>query len=324
MNYRKTGKWGLKVSEIALGSWMTDLKGEKAVNTAKDTVRLAYEKGVNFFDCADAYSDGAAEIFLGNVLKEFTRSSYVLSSKVFFPTGKGPNDRGLSRKHIFEQIDKSLTNLKTDYLDMYFCHRYDPDTPTEEALQAVSDLVVQGKILYYGVSEWSPVQITEALGLVKAMGLRPISVIQPQYNMMDRYIEDEIMAICEKNGIGIVPFSPLSQGLLTGKYRKGRPVPAGSRATHQADKQINNLLTSDNLEKVEKLIKIADRLGISLPVLALAWALRKPVISSLITGASKPAQLDSNLAASGLTLSADVLSEIEKILSYKPFYRKIG
>ena len=324
MNYRKTGKWGLKVSEIALGSWMTDLKGEKAVNTAKDTVRLAYEKGVNFFDCADAYSDGAAEIFLGNVLKEFTRSSYVLSSKVFFPTGKGPNDRGLSRKHIFEQIDKSLTNLKTDYLDMYFCHRYDPDTPPEEALQAVSDLVVQGKILYYGVSEWSPVQITEALGLVKAMGLRPISVIQPQYNMMDRYIEDEIMAICEKNGIGIVPFSPLSQGLLTGKYRKGRPVPAGSRATHQADKQINNLLTSDNLEKVEKLIKIADRLGISLPVLALAWALRKPVISSLITGASKPAQLESNLAASGLTLSADVLSEIEKILDYKPFYRKIG
>ena len=324
MNYRKTGKWGLKVSEIALGSWMTDLKGEKAVNTAKDTVRLAYEKGVNFFDCADAYSDGAAEIFLGNVLKEFTRSSYVLSSKVFFPTGKGPNDRGLSRKHIFEQIDKSLTNLKTDYLDMYFCHRYDPDTPPEEALQAVSDLVVQGKILYYGVSEWSPVQITEALGLVKAMGLRPISVIQPQYNMMDRYIEDEIMAICEKNGIGIVPFSPLSQGLLTGKYRKGRPVPAGSRATHQADKQINNLLTADNLEKVEKLTKIADRLGISLSVLALAWALRKPVISSLITGASKPAQLDSNLAASGLTLSADVLSEIEKILSYKPFYRKIG
>jgi len=324
MNYRKTGKWGLKVSEIALGSWMTDLKGEKAVNTAKDTVRLAYEKGVNFFDCADAYSDGAAEIFLGNVLKEFTRSSYVLSSKVFFPTGKGPNDRGLSRKHIFEQIDKSLTNLKTDYLDMYFCHRYDPDTPPEEALQAVSDLVVQGKILYYGVSEWSPVQITEALGLVKAMGLRPISVIQPQYNMMDRYIEDEIMAICEKNGIGIVPFSPLSQGLLTGKYRKGRPVPAGSRATHQADKQINNLLTADNLEKVEKLTKIADRLGISLSVLALAWALRKPVISSLITGASKPAQLESNLAASGLTLSADVLSEIEKILDYKPFYRKIG
>ena len=324
MNYRKTGKWGLKVSEIALGSWMTDLKGEKAVNTAKDTVRLAYEKGVNFFDCADAYSDGAAEIFLGNVLKEFTRSSYVLSSKVFFPTGKGPNDRGLSRKHIFEQIDKSLTNLKTDYLDMYFCHRYDPDTPPEEALQAVSDLVVQGKILYYGVSEWSPVQITEALGLVKAMGLRPISVIQPQYNMMDRYIEDEIMAICEKNGIGIVPFSPLSQGLLTGKYRKGRPVPAGSRATHQADKQINNLLTADNLEKVEKLTKIADRLGISLSVLALAWALRKPVISSLITGASKPAQLESNLAASGLTLSADVLSEIEKILDYKPYYRKIG
>jgi aryl-alcohol dehydrogenase-like predicted oxidoreductase len=191
-------------------------------------------------------------------------------------------------------------------------------------LQTFSDLVVRGKILYYGVSEWSPVQITEALGIIKDMGLRPISVIQPQYNMMDRYIEDEIMGICERNGIGIVPFSPLSQGLLTGKYRKGMPIPRGSRATHQADRQINKLLTDDNLDKVEKLIKIADELGVSLAVLALEWALRKPIISSLITGASKPSQIESNLAASGLTLSSEVLDKIEKILDYKPFYRKIG
>jgi aryl-alcohol dehydrogenase-like predicted oxidoreductase len=156
------------------------------------------------------------------------------------------------------------------------------------------------------------------------MGLRPISVIQPQYNMMDRYIEDEIMGICNRNGIGIVPFSPLSQGLLTGKYRKGMPIPRGSRATHQADRQINKLLTDDNLDKVEKLIKIADELGVSLAVLALEWALRKPIISSLITGASKPSQIESNLAASGLTLSFEVLDKIEKILDYKPFYRKIG
>ena len=324
MNYRKIGKWGLKVSEIALGSWMTDLKSEKTFDIAKETLHLAYENGVNFFDCADGYSDGAAEIFLGKVLKEFPRSSYIISSKVFFPVGKGPNDRGLSRKHIFEEIDNSLRNMQADYLDMYFCHRYDPDTPPEEALQAISDLVVQGKILYYGVSEWSPVQITEALDIIKDLRLRPISVIQPQYNMMDRYIEDEIIGICEKNGIGIVPFSPLSQGLLTGKYRKGMPIPDGSRATHQADKQINKLLTDNNLDKVEKLIKIADELGVSLSVLALAWALRKPVISSLITGSTKPSQLNSNLTASGFVLSADVLAEIEKILDYKPFYRKIG
>jgi voltage-dependent potassium channel beta subunit len=324
MNYRKVGKWGLKVSEIALGSWMTDLKGEEATNIAKASLRMAYENGVNFFDCADAYSDGAAEIFLGNVLNEFRRSSYVVSSKVFFSVGSGPNDRGLSRKHIFEEINKSLMNMQMDYLDMYFCHRYDPDTPLEETIQAFSDLVVQGKILYYGVSEWSPAQMTEALGIIKDMGLRPISVIQPQYNMMDRYIEDEIMGICEKEGIGIVPFSPLSQGLLTGKYRKGMPIPEGSRATHQADRQINALLTNDNLDKIEKLVKIADELGLSLSVLALAWAMRKPVISSLITGATIPSQLKSNLAASGLKLSSNVLDEIEKILDYKPFNRKIG
>lgn len=324
MNYRKVGKWGLKVSDISLGSWMTDLKGSNDVELAKKTVHLAIDKGINFFDCADAYSGGQAEVFLGNVLKEYKRSSYVISSKVYFPVGGGPNDRGLSRKHIFEQIDNSLKNMQTDYLDMYFCHRYDNETPLEETLQALSDLVVNGKVLYYGVSEWSPVQITKALGIIKEMGLRPMSVIQPQYNMMDRYIENEIMGICEDNGIGIVPFSPLSQGLLTGKYRKGMEIPEGSRATHQADKQINNLLTDENLEKIEKLIKIADGMGVTLSVLALVWTLRKPVISSLITGATKPEQLESNMNASGLVLPCDVVNEIEQILNYKPFSRRIG
>lgn len=324
MKYRNVGKWGLKVSEIALGSWMTDLNGGDAVNIARDTLCLGYENGVNFFDCADAYSSGAAEQFLGNVLKEFPRHSYVVSSKVFFPMGPGPNDWGLSRKHIIEQVDRSLKNLQVDYLDMYFCHRFDPTTPIEETMQTLSDLVAQGKILYYGVSEWSPVQITKALGIIKEMGLRPMSVIQPQYNMMDRYIEDEIMGICEENGLGIVPFSPLSQGLLTGKYKKGQPLPKGSRATHQADKQINQLLTTENLEKVEKLEKIAGELGTNLSVMALAWTLRKPVISSLITGATKPSQLENNLAASGFEIPADAMDEIEKILDYHPFSRKIG
>lgn len=324
MKYRKLGKWGLKVSEIALGSWMTNVADQNAIDIAAESVRKAYDLGINFFDCADAYSGGDAERFLGNVLSEYERSSYVLSSKVFFPTGKGPNDRGLSRKHIFENVDKSLKNLKTDYLDMYFCHRYDPDTPVEETMEALSDLVKMGKILYYGVSEWMPTQVMEALNVIKENHLRPLSVIQPQYNMMDRFIEDEMMDICEKNGIGIVAFSPLSQGLLTGKYRKNMPIPEGSRATHQADKQINKLLTEENLDKVEELVKIADELSITMAQLALAWALRKPCMSSLIIGATKPEQAVSNASASGIELSADVIDKIEKILNYKPFFRKIG
>lgn len=324
MNYRNLGKWGLKVSEIALGSWMTNLAGSAAVDVARDCLKRGYENGINFFDCADAYSGGQAEIFLGNVLKDFRRSSYVVSSKVFFPMGPGVNEWGLSRKHIIEQLDQSLKNMQLDYLDLYFCHRFDPTTPMEETLQTLSDMVEKGKILYYGVSEWSPVQITKALGIIKEMHLRPMSVIQPQYNMMDRYIEDEIMGICGENGVGIVTFSPLSQGLLTGKYRKGMPLPEGSRATHQADKQINNMLTEENLDKVEKLVKIAEGLGTNLSVLALAWNLRKPVISSVITGASKVSQLENNLAASGFRIPADALEEIEKILDYHPFVRRVG
>jgi len=324
MKYRKLGKWGLKISEISLGSWMTDVSDKNAIDVAAETVRKAYDMGVNFFDCADGYSAGGAERFLGNVLNDYERSSYVLSSKVFFPTGKGPNDRGLSRKHIFENVDKSLKNLKTDYLDMYFCHRFDPETPVEETMEAMSDLVKMGKVLYYGVSEWMPTQVMEALKVIKENHLRPLSVIQPQYNMMDRFIEDEMMGICERNGIGIVAFSPLSQGLLTGKYRKGAPVPEGSRATHQVDKQINKLLTEENLDKVEKLIEIADELGITMSQLALAWGLRKQCMSSLIIGATKPEQAESNIAASGIELSQDVTDRIEAILDYKPFFRKIG
>ena len=281
-------------------------------------------RGRQLFDCADAYSGGEAEKFLGSALRDYKRSSYVVSSKVFFPMGRGANDWGLSRKHIIEQLDTSLKNMKLDYLDLYFCHRFDPTTPVEETLQTLSDMVAQGKILYYGVSEWSPVQIMKALSVIKELHLRPMSVIQPQYNMIDRYIEDEIVQICAENGIGIVPFSPLAQGLLTGKYRKGQPLPAGSRATHQADKQINKLLTDENLDKVEKLSAVAAELGVPLAVLALAWILRLPQISSVITGASKPEQLESNLAASGFRIPQEALDVIEGILGYHPFVRKIG
>ncbi len=325
MEYRNVGKSGLKVSEIAVGSWMTDLSGGSQVETARQTVRIAYEKGVNFFDCADAYSGGEAEKFLGQILKEYPRSSYVVSSKVFFPTGAGVNDWGLSRKHIFENVDRSLKNLNMDYIDLYYCHRFDTTTPMEETLRALSDLVTKGKILYYGVSEeWGGARLEEAQRIIEKYHLYPMTVLQPQYHMMDRYIEHEIMAVCEKYGIGITPFSPLAQGLLTGKYKKGQPLPEGSRATHQADRQVNNLLTDENLDKVEALSKIAGELGISMPVLALAWILRKKMISSVITGASKPSQLESNLAASGVVIPEDALKEIDGVLGFIPFERHVG
>ena len=324
MKYRNLGKWGLKVSEVALGSWVTQLAGSDAQEKAKETVNAAFDLGVNFFDCADAYSGGEAERFLGRCLREHARNEYVVSTKVFFPMGPGANDWGLSRKHIIEQLDKSLKNLGLDYVDLYFCHRFDPTTPVEETMQVLSDLVAAGKVLYYGVSEWSPVQINEALHVVKENGLRPLSVIQPQYNMADRYIEDEIMGICEKNGVGITTFSPLAQGLLTGKYRKGKPIPEGSRATWQADKQINNLLTEENLDKVELLLPLAEELHVPLSVLALAWILRRKEVTSVITGASRAEQLKANAAASGLTLPQDILDEIERILDYHPFVRRVG
>lgn len=325
MKYRNVGKSGLKVSEISLGSWMTDLRGSAAADIAEETIRVAYDKGVNFFDCADAYSGGEAEKFLGRVLKDYPRSSYVVSSKVFFPTGRGANEWGLSRKHIIENIDRTLKNMQMDYVDMYFCHRFDPTTPMEETLRVLSDLVAQGKILYYGVSEeWGAARLEEAQRIIEKYRLHPMTVVQPQYHMMDRYIEHEIMDVCKKYGIGITPFSPLAQGLLTGKYGLNQPYPEGSRATHQADKQINNLLTEENLGKVDTLKQIAAELGVSMPVLALSWILRENIISSVITGASKVSQLESNLAASGFEIPADALNEIEKILDFHRFERHVG
>lgn len=325
MKYRSVGRSGLKVSEIALGSWMTELQNAEKMEIARETVKCAVDQGINFFDCADAYSGGAAERFLGEVLSDYPRRDLVLSSKVFFPTGKGPNNRGLSRKHIMESIDRSLANMKTDYIDLYYCHRFDPTTPMEETLRALSDLVTQGKILYYGVSEeWGGARLEQAERIISEYKLHPLTVIQPQYHMMDRYIEHEITDVCTRYGIGITVFSPLAQGLLTGKYKKGQPYPEGSRATFQRDRQINNLLTDENLDKVEKLEKIADALGLKMAQLALAWILQHKEISSVIVGASRAAQLESNCAASGVAIPADAMEEIEKILGFTRFERHVG
>lgn len=259
---------------------------------------------------------------MGKTLKLLPRKELIISSKVFFPTGDGVNDRGLSRKHIFESVEQSLTNLQTDYLDLYFCHRFDPETPLEETLQALSDLVDQGKILYYGVSEWRPVQILEAQLVIQKLGLHPMSVVQPQYNMFDRYIENELIDVCDQLGLGIVPFSPLSQGLLTGKYQLGKAIPAGSRATYQG--QIKALLTEDNLKKVAELVKMAKELNTDLATFALAWTLRKPQITSLITGASKPDQLRNNLKAIDLKIPEDYYARIDTLFGFKKFSRQIG
>ena len=325
MKYRNIGKAGIKISEIALGSWMTDLKGGSKEDIAKETVKLAYESGINFFDCADAYSDGAAEQFLGKVLKDFPRKELVISSKVYFPTGTGVNDRGLSRKHIMENCNQSLKNMQLDYLDLYYCHRFDENTDLEETLRAMSDLVAQGKVLYYGVSEeWGSARIEEAQKIIDKLGLYPISVIQPQYNMIDRYIEHEIMGTCRKYGIGITSFSPLAQGLLTGKYKKGQPYPEGSRATHQADKQINNLLTDDNLAIVDELTKVANDLGTNVSILSMAWILQHSEIRCVIAGASNSSQLENNIKASGFVIPQDAMNRIEEILGFKRFERHVG
>lgn len=233
MKYRSVGKSGLKISEVALGSWVTDLKGTAAEDVAKETVKLAYDSGVNFFDCADAYSGGAAERFLGKTLKQYPRKELVISSKVYFPTGEGVNDRGLSRKHIFESIDQTLKNMQTDYLDMYFCHRFDETTDLTETLRAMSDLVAQGKVLYYGVSEeWGSARLEEAQRIIDRYNLYPITVVQPQYNLNDRYIEHEIMGTCRKLGIGITTFSARA-GSADRQVPQG-PAAAGRLARHLA------------------------------------------------------------------------------------------
>jgi len=325
MKYRHMGKSGLVVSEIALGSWMTALHSAEERETAEKTIRTAYEEGVTFFDCADCYSGGEAEKFLGKVLADFPRSSYVLSSKVYFPTGKAPTERGLSRKHILENVDRSLKNLGVDYLDLYYCHRFDETTPLEETLRTLSDLVSQGKILYYGVSEgWSASRIAKAQAVIDRYNLYPITTLQPQYHLMDRYIEHELTDLCTETGIGITPFSPLAQGLLTGKYRKGEPFPKGSRATLSPTGQVNELLTDENLDRVEELRKIADDLGLPLPVMALAWILREPSVASVIIGASNEKQLLANLNASGVVLPADALAAIDRVLGFTRFNRSIG
>ncbi|WP_066054320.1 aldo/keto reductase family protein [Robertmurraya korlensis] len=315
MKYRRLGNSGLKVSELGLGSWLTF---GTAVDNKKafECIHKAYELGINFFDTANAYNNGKAEEVLGEALKNYQRSSYVVATKLFFPMGEGPNERGLSRKHIFEQCEASLKRLGLDYIDLYQCHRFDSEVPIEETLYALDDLVRQGKVLYTGVSEWSAQQIDAAVNIQKEHKFRPLISNQPIYNMFERYIEeDKVIDVCRNHGIGQVVFSPLAQGVLTGKYKLGANKPSDSRAANDSTNQvINSYFRNDVLEVVGKLNNLASELGLTLSQLALAWVLRHKEISSAIIGASKPSQIEENMKAVEVELTTEVLERIEYII----------
>lgn len=257
---------------------------------------------------------GEAEIVVGKALKKYARDSYVLATKVFWPMGDGPNDHGLSRKHIMEQCHASLKRLGTDYVDIYYCHRYDPETPLDETLRALDDLIRQGKVLYAGVSEWTAEQITQAVNLADKKLWDRIVVNQPQYSMLHRMIEKEVLPVCEKHGIGQVVWSPLAQGVLTGKYKKGHSVPPESRASQNNIHSMKTLLTEENLDKVEQLQEIARDLELTVTQLAIAWILRQRGVSSALVGASRPEQLEETVKASGVKIPGETLEKIERIL----------
>lgn len=311
MKYRKMGRTGLKVSEISLGSWLT-YGGYVEKENAVQSIHKAYELGINFFDTANVYERGEAEKVVGEALRQYPRESYVLATKVFGNMGDGPNDRGLSRKHVMEQAHASLKRLGLDYIDVYYCHRFDPNTPPEETLRALDDLVRQGKVLYVGVSEWTAAQMVEAHAIADRYLLDKIVVHQPIYHMLNRKIEPEIIPVSEARGISQVVYSPLAQGLLTGKYKRGQQYPEGSRALSKNWSE--DRIREEQLIKVEQLEGIAAELGVKLSQLALAWILRQPNVASALIGASRPSQVEENAAASGLELSADVLEKIEAIL----------
>ena len=315
MNYRNLGKSGIKVSEIALGAWLT-YGGSEGIETTRKCVKTAVDHGVNYLDLADIYAGGDAERVVGTAIKDLglNRQHLVIASKVYWPMSDDVNDRGLSRKHVMESIDGSLERLGVDYLDLYFCHRYDVNTPVEEVVRAMDDLVHQGKILYWGTSVWNAAQLEDAVGTARLANAYRPQIEQPRYNMLDRHIEPAIMPKAAEHGIGLVVFSPLAQGLLTGKYNDG--IPEDSRAA-KTD-WLKNDLTEENVEKVRSLTAIADELGITMAQLALAWVLRRPEISAAITGATKVHHVRDNVQASGVELSTDVQARIEEILANDP------
>ena len=312
MKTRRLGRSGLRVSEIGLGSWLT--LGSK-VDTAgtQEMVQAAYDMGINFFDTADVYANGSAEEALGRALRSIPRPYVVIATKCFFPMSEHPNDRGLSRKHVIESIEGSLRRLGTDYIDLHQCHRADPETPIEETVRAYTDAIRQGKLLYWGVSEWDAAAIGQACSIADATGgVRPISN-QPNYSIMRRGIETAVLPTSLREGLGQVVFSPLGQGVLTGKY-SGGARPSDSRATDESrNLWMKPYLEPEAVEKVDLLRPLADRLEISMAQLALRWCLQRDGVSSVIVGATKIRQLEDNVQASGQALSEEVIAAIDAI-----------
>ena len=320
MNYRRLGNAGLKISELSLGAWVT-YGGQVGEDVALKCMSAAYDAGVNFFDNAEAYANGNAEVVMGNAIRKlgWRRESLVVSSKVFWG-GEGPNDQGLSRKHIVEACRNSLKRLQLDYLDLFFCHRPDPYTPIEETVRVMDDLIHQGKILYWGTSEWSAADIMRAHELAREHGLTPPQMEQPQYNMFHRErVEKEYLPLYKEIGLGTTIWSPLASGVLTGKYNSG--TPPGSRATLEGYEFLRQyVITSENIERVKKLQPIAKELGCTMAQLGLAWCLMNPNVSTVITGASRSEQVVENMKAPEVVprVDSNVLERIEAILGNKP------
>lgn len=315
MEYRQLGASGVRVSAIGLGSWLTygATVGEEV---AHECLTRAYEAGVNFFDTADVYAGGRAEEVLGRWLREVPRESVVVATKAYFPVGEGPNDRGLSRKHLMESCHASLRRLGLDYVDLYQCHRFDERVPLDETLRALDDLIADGKVLYAGVSEWSAEQIRRARGLQETLGLRPLISNQPQFSLLARRIEEEVLPTCRDLGLGQVVWSPLAGGLLTGKYRPGRAPPDDSRAAHpDLGRFVQRAMTDEVLRAVERLEEeVAAPLGVTVAQLSLAWVLGVDGVDSAIVGATRPEQVEENVAAAELRLEPAARRQVEEIV----------
>ncbi|MGY1721116.1 aldo/keto reductase family protein [Blastococcus sp. SYSU DS0552] len=313
MEFRRLGRSGLNVSQIAFGNWLTH-GSQVEEDAAVSCVHAALDVGITTFDTADVYAGTAAESVLGRALAGQRREGLEIATKVYWPTGPGPNDRGLSRKHVVESCHASLRRLGTDYIDLYQAHRYDPTVPLEETMTAFADLVRAGKVLYLGVSEWQPDQIASAAALARELNVQLVSN-QPQYSMLWRVIEGEVVPTCEREGLSQIIWSPLAQGVLTGKYRPGEQPPTGSRAGHSAvGFQIEGFLADEVLAKVQGLRPVADDLGLTMAQLALAWVLQNPNVAAAIIGASRPEQVRDNVKAVGVRLDADVMARVDEVL----------
>ena len=319
MEYRRLGSTGMYVSEISYGNWIThgsQVEQEAAIKC----VKTAFDLGITTFDTADVYAGTRAETVLGKALKGIRRESYELFTKVYWPTGTGKNDRGLSRKHIMESCHASLKRLNVDHIDLYQMHRFDFETPLEESLQAFEDLIRQGKVNYIGFSEWTAGQISSALKIQDARGYSRFVSSQPQYSALWRVIEAEVVPLSRKEGIGQIVWSPIAQGVLTGKYKPGAKPPAGSRATDKKSGagMISRWMRDEVLEAVQKLQPVADSVGLTMSQLAIAWVLQNDNVSSAIMGATKPSQVKENVKASGVKLDASVMSAIDSALGTLP------